>query len=66
MLNFLKQSKLKIKGILLSGGNDINKNSLNIKLKNDLQIYLKIRKFHFLNLSWITIYKFYEKGTLKK
>ena len=48
MLNFLKQNKLKIKGILLSGGNDINKNSLRYKIEKRLTDISKNKKFHFL------------------
>ena len=68
MLNFfLKQNKLKIKGILLSGGNDINKNSLRYKIEKRLTDISKNKKIPLLGICHgLQFINFIEKGTLKK
>ena len=64
---FLKQNKLKIKGILLSGGNDINKNSLRYKIEKRLTDISKNKKIPLLGICHgLQFINFIEKGTLKK
>ena len=64
---FLKQNKLKIKGILLSGGNDIDKNSLRYKIEKRLSEISKIKKIPLLGICHgLQFLNFLDKGTLKK
>ncbi len=67
-LNFLlKQNKLKIRGILLSGGNDINKDSLRYKIEKRLIDISKNKKIPLLGICHgLQFINFIEKGTLKK
>ena len=64
---FLKQKNLKIKGILLSGGNNINKNSLRYKIEKRLADVSKNKKIPLLGICHgLQFINFLEKGTLKK
>ncbi len=64
---FLKQDKLKIKGILLSGGNNINKNSLRYKIEKRLTDISKNKKIPLLGICHgLQFLNFLERGTLKK
>ncbi len=64
---FLKQKNLKIKGILLSGGNNINKNSLRYKIEKRLADVSKNKKIPLLGICHgLQFMNFLEKGTLKK
>jgi len=67
-LNFLlKQNNLKIKGILLSGGNNINNNSLRYKIEKRLANVSKIKNIPLLGICHgLQFINFLEKGTLKK
>ena len=50
-LNFLfNQDKFKIKGIVLSGGNEINKNSLRYKIEKQLAAISKKKKIPLLGI----------------
>lgn len=64
---FLKQNKFKIKGILLSGGNDINKNSLRYKIEKQLADISKKKKIPLLGICHgLQFINFLEGGSLKK
>jgi|TARA_B100001093_G_scaffold384849_1_gene370648 putative glutamine amidotransferase len=64
---FLKQDKLKIKGILLSGGNEINKNSLRYKIEKRLADVSKRKKIPLLGICHgLQFINFLEGGSLKK
>ena len=67
-LNFFsKQELLKIQGILLSGGNDIEKKSLRYKIEKRLADISKKKKIPLLGLCHgLQFINFYEGGSLKK
>ena len=64
---FLKQNKLNIKGIILSGGNDINKNTLRYKIEKRLSEISKTKKIPLLGICHgLQFINFLDNGTLKK
>ena len=64
---FLKQDTLKIKGILLSGGNSIEKKSLRFKIEKRLADISKKKNIPLLGLCHgLQFINFYEGGSLKK
>ena len=64
---FLRQSSLKIKGIILSGGNNINKNSLRFKIEKRLADISKNKKIPLLGICHgLQFINFLEGGSLKK
>ena len=64
---FLKQNSLKIKGILLSGGNDINKNSLRYTIEKRLTNISKKKNIPLLGICHgLQFINYLEGGTLKK
>jgi len=64
---FIKQNTLKIKGILLSGGNNIDKNSLRYKIEKRLVDISKNKKIPLLGICHgLQFLNFLERGTLKK
>ncbi len=64
---FLKQKSLKISGILLSGGNNIEKNSLRYKIEKKLTDISKKKKLPLLGLCHgLQFINSYEGGSLKK
>ena len=64
---FLRQSSLKIKGIILSGGNNINKNSLRFKIEKRLADISKNKKIPLLGICYgLQFINFLEGGSLKK
>ena len=67
-LNFLfNQDKLKIKGIVLSGGNEINKNSLRYKIEKRLADISKKKKIPLLGICHgLQFINFLEGGSFKK
>jgi gamma-glutamyl-gamma-aminobutyrate hydrolase PuuD len=67
-LNFLlKQSKIKVKGILLSGGNNINQSSYRYKIEKKLVNFSKNKKIPLLGICYgLQLINFLEGGTVKK
>lgn len=64
---FIKQNTLKIKGILLSGGNNIDKSSLRYKIEKRLVDISKNKKIPLLGICHgLQFLNFLERGTLKK
>ena len=64
---FLKQKSLTIQGILLSGGNDIKKNSLRYKIEKRLADISKKKNLPLLGLCHgLQFINSYEGGSLKK
>ena len=64
---FLKQKNFKLKGILLSGGNNINKNSLRYKIEKKLIEISKSKKIPLLGICHgMQFMNVFEGGSLKK
>tara|TARA_Y100001970_G_scaffold291427_1_gene428544 strand:- start:8241 stop:8855 length:615 start_codon:yes stop_codon:yes gene_type:complete len=64
---FIKQDKFKIKGILLSGGNGIEKKSLRYKIEKKLAEYSKNKKIPLLGICHgLQFINCLEGGSLKK
>lgn len=64
---FLNQKNFKVEGILLSGGNNINKNSLRYKIEKKLIEISKRRKIPLLGICHgMQFMNVYEGGSLKK